>query len=66
MEKYKKYYLLFIIESLLFMGILAVIDWMMSEMNTWYTYVLQGILFGIFMTVYTYWSDKRKKSEDKE
>ena len=65
MKQRNKYYLLrFVLEALVFMGILSLIDWFMSEINPWYTYVIQGILFGFFMTFYSYWSDKQKQKKE--
>ncbi len=62
MKHQKKYILMFILEFLLFMGILLLLDWAANELNQWYTYVLQGLFFGVFMTLYSMWSDKRKEN----
>ena len=66
MTGYRKYILMFIIESLIFIGVMCVIDWVSDEMHVWYTYLLQGVLFGVFMTLYTLWSDRKKDASGKE
>lgn len=61
----KKYFIQFILHFFIFLGVLCLFDWNKLDTKTFLSNVLQGFLFGIFMTFYNYWSDKRneKKSD---
>ena len=57
---------MFVLQSLLFAGILCLFDW--NSLNTELVYgnLLQGVFFGVFMTAYSYWDDKRKKKHKED
>lgn len=63
---FKKYLSIFIVQSLVFMIALGLLDWASSDLQEWYSYVIQGLGFGLFMTLYSYWTYTRKKNKEKE
>ena len=65
MTSRKKYVVVFLMEFLLFAGILCLFDWNTLDSQRVYGNLFQGVLFGVFMTAYHYWEDKRVKNKDK-
>ena len=61
---FRKYFLLFIVQFLVFAAILCIFDYQSLNLHKFYSNVLQGVLFGLFMTFYSYWDDKRKKKKE--
>ena len=64
MIQYKKYIATFVVQFILFVGILCLFDWKSLTLHKFYTNLIGGLFFGSFMTFYSYWEDKRKNKKD--
>ena len=60
MKRFKKYFWLFLLEFILFSGVLCLFDWNKMDTKLFYSNIIQGFFFGLFMSFYSYWSDKKK------
>lgn len=59
----KKYLILFFVQFLVFSGLLCLFDWNELDSKKFFSNVIQGVFFGLFMSFYTYWSDKQKEKK---
>ena len=67
MNSKKKYLLAFLANFIVLTGFLCLFDWNSLDSHRFISNVIQGFFFGIFMSLYDYWNDNRKKKEkDKE
>ena len=64
MKSLKKYSVTFVVQFILFTGVLCLFDWGSLDSHRFYSNLVQGVLFGVFMTAYNYWDDNRKKKKD--
>ena len=59
----KKYGLIFVLNAFLFSGVLCLIDWNSLDQLQVYGNIFQGLAYGLFMTLYYYWDNNRKKNK---
>lgn len=45
MKEYQKHLVMFIVQSIPFILVMLVFDWIGDELKFWYHYLLQGLIF---------------------
>ena len=63
----KKYYLiLFLVYSLFFSAFSYLFLWLTDIKIDSYNGFIQGLFFGLYMTLYEYWTDRKRKKKDQD
>lgn len=66
MKGTQKDLIVFLVQSVIFMILILLFDWIEEEFKTWYYYLIQGLIYGLLMTLYFKWVDNREKKKDKK